>query len=291
MAIESSIRIPAWRDYLAMAKPRVVGLHILTAATTMFLAAGGVPRSDVLLFTLVGGSMVAGSSNALNCYLDRDLDKTMPRTSRRPLPAGRLKPFQACLFSAFLGGGGLIILSQLVSWFAAWLALGALAYYVVVYTMFLKRRTYWSSILGSGAGAFPPLIGWVAVTGRIELTPFLLFAIVVLWTPPHFWSLGILRRAEYQDAGLEVIPSTNAPSWILLSSICVVAVSLLTAWQASLGWLYVSAAAIAGLGILILSARLFIKAVAANARRLFQFSILHLAVVFTAMLLDKIWLG
>jgi heme o synthase len=288
MAIEGALKIPLWRDYLNLAKPRVIMLHLLTAAAAMFLAGRGLPSVALFLSTLVGGGLVAGASNALNCYLDRDLDLTMSRTLHRPLPAGRLKPFQALSFAAFLGGAGLLTLSLFVSWLAAFLALAALAYYVLVYTLWLKRRTYWSSILGSGAGAFPPLIGWVAVTGRIELSPFLLFGIVVLWTIPHFWSLVIFKKGDYQRAGLVVVPGRHAELWILVACLGLVAVSLETSRNASLGWLYLTTASVLGFILLALALRLWLKQDQDSSRSLYRFSILYLAVLFLAMLIDKL---
>jgi protoheme IX farnesyltransferase len=291
MAVESALKIPLWRDYLSLAKPRVILLHLLTAAAAMFLAGRGFPPIALFLSTLAGGGFVAGASNALNCYLDRDLDRAMSRTRLRPLPAGRLKPSQAWIFAASLGAVGLLVLSLFVSWITAFLALGAMAYYILVYTLWLKRRTYWSAILGSGAGAFPPLIGWVAVTGRIEPTPFLLFGLVVLWTLPHFWSLVIFKKGDYQRAGLGPLPRKGAELWILMASVTLVVVSLETARNASLSWLYAATAAGLGFFLLVLAARLWLKPTQNNARGLYRFSILYLVVLFAAMLIDKLLLG
>jgi protoheme IX farnesyltransferase len=287
MAIETALKVPLWRDYLSLAKPRVIMLHLLTAAAAMFLAGKGLPPLALFLSTLVGGGLVAGASNALNCCLDIDLDRSMSRTRLRPLPAARLRPFQAWLLAAFLGGGGLLVLSLLVSWTTAFLALAALAYYILVYTLWLKRRTYWSSILGSGAGAFPPLIGWMAVTGRIEFTPFFLFGLVVLWTLPHFWSLVIYRKDDYQGAGLGLLPRTHAELWILMSAVGLVALSLVTSRVASLGWIYLAAALALGVSLLVLAWQLWLKPTRDSARRLYRFSLLYLLVLFSAMLIDK----
>ncbi len=276
------------RDYLALAKPRVILLHLVTAASAMFLAVGGLPPGSTLFFTLLGGGLTAGAANALNCYFDRDLDVAMPRTQRRPLAAGRLKPNQAIAFAVITGAAGLFILSWLISLAAAALALAALAYYVVIYTLWLKRRTYWSSLIGSGAGAFSPLIGWVAVTGRIGTVPLLLAGIIILWTPPHFWSLGIFRRKEYASAGLEVIPSRNAALWIFISAVLLVAVTLILGSVAGLGLLYFVAASLLGAVLLVLAVRLWHSESLQAARRLFFYSILYLVLLFGVMIIDRL---
>jgi protoheme IX farnesyltransferase len=286
MAIAGNLRATVARDYLALAKPRVILLHLVTAASAMVLAAEGQPQGSTLLFTLVGGGLVAGASNSLNCYFDRDLDRRMARTRDRPLPAGRLRPFQALAFGVITGSIGLLVLSQLVSLLVATLALVALAYYILAYTLWLKRHTYWSAIIGSGAGALPPLIGWVAVTGHVGLTPLLLFAIIVLWTPPHFWALAIFRGDEYWQAGLTVLPAGQATRWITLFSSLLVLASLLLAPAASLGRLYLVVAPLLGLAFLVLAVRLQYRESLRLARHLYFYSILYLIILFAAMVVD-----
>jgi protoheme IX farnesyltransferase len=275
-------------DYLALTKPRVILLHLIAAASAMFLAAGQVPPADTLIFTLLGGALVAGAANVLNCYFDRDLDGIMPRTRRRPLVADRLKPYQALVFAALLGVVGLFILGRFISLTVAALALGALAYYDIIYTLWLKRRTYWSSIIGSGAGAFPPLIGWVAVTGQISLVPFLLAAVIILWTPSHFWSLAISRREEYTSAGLEVLPAGHAERWIFFSSLLLVVVTIVLGIAAGSGILYFLVAALLGLGLLLLASILWHKEDPKAGRRLFYYSLLYLGLLFAAIVTDTL---
>ncbi len=168
------------------------------------------------------------------------------------------------------------------------LAVGALAYYVLVYTLWLKRQTYWSSIIGSGAGAFPPLIGWIAVTGRIEISPFLLFAVIVFWTPPHFWSLAIFRRKDYERANLGVIPARNAARWIAIFSFLLVGVSFLLVQAAHLGILYAVSALLLGSVLLILASQLQLRESSQTARYLYLYSIFYLVALFSAMLVDKL---
>ena len=230
---------------------------------------------------------MAVAANALNCYFDRDLDSMMPRTRHRPLPAGRLKPGQAVAFGAITGSVGLFILGRLVGLLAAGLALSALVYYILVYTVWLKRNTYWGAVIGSGAGALPPLIGWAAVTGRVETTPLLLFSIIVLWTPPHFWSLAIFRHSDYELAGLRVIPAKHAARWIMVCSFLLVSATLVLMPVAGLGWLYLCVALLLGLGLLIMAVRLP-RGGAPAARRLYFYSILYLVLIFVAMVADRL---
>ncbi len=277
-----------WRDYLALTKPRAVFLNLITASAAMVLAAGGLPPGTILVAVLAGGGLVAAASNALNCYFDRDIDKMMSRTRRRPFPAGMLTPGQGLIFALLTGCLGLFLLSYFVSWITATLALGALVYYIFVYTLWLKRKTYWGSIVGSGAGAFPVVIGWLAVNGTLQATPFLLFALVVLWTPPHFWSLAIWHQEDYLAAGLTVIPSGSAPRWIIAFSSLLVLVSLSVAPVSKLGPLYLSLTSLLGLGLIILAICLHLTKNTQTARHLFLYSVFYLMALFSLMLADKV---
>jgi len=274
------------QDYLSLAKPRVILLHLITATTAMFLAARGMPAGSTLLFTLLGGGLVAAGANALNCYLDRDLDKNMPRTRERPLPAGRLAPSHALIFGLACAALGLFLLAWMINWVTAALALAALAFYVLVYTLWLKRRTYMSSILSSGVGAMPPLIGWVAVTGRLEVTPWLLFGVIALWTPPHFWALASMRRDEYERAGLTVLPRERPVLWISVFAVLLLLLTIVLAGVARMGYFYAVPAAILGSGFIYLSLRLQPQAGSQPARRLYLYSIFYLVALFALMLLD-----
>jgi protoheme IX farnesyltransferase len=276
------------QDYVNLTKPRVVLLHLLTAAAAMFLAAEGRPPDSILVGVLAGGGMTAGAANIFNCYFDRDIDSTMERTRNRPLPSGRVSPAEALAFGAVSGLAGLAILYQLVSLTAALLALGAMVYYVIIYTVWLKRRTRWSSLAGSGAGAFPPLIGWTAVTGRVEMLPFLLFALIILWTPPHTWSLGFFRRQDYARAGLPVVPGRHGPLWIIIFSLALGALSLFLATAAGLGAVYLGAASTLGLGLLALAVRLQLRPGSREARVLYFYSIFYLATLFGTMMADRL---
>jgi heme o synthase len=276
------------RDYLALTKPLVVLFHLITAATSMVLAAGGLPGLPLMAATLLGGGLAAAASNVLNGYYDRDIDRLMPRTANRPLPAGRIGPFNALVFAAALLGAGLLLLVLRVNGQASLMAAAALVYYVVVYTIWLKRRTYWSSIVGSAAGAFPPLIGWIAVTGQIGLTAVLLFAVVVLWTLPHFWSLAIWRGREYSSAGLGMIPQRHASLWILGSALLLTAVSLLVWKQAGQGTIFLVPVSLLDLGLLFMALNLQRKSSPRNGRGLFIYSNLYLVALFMFLLAPNV---
>ncbi|MHB8104153.1 MAG: heme o synthase [Dehalococcoidales bacterium] len=274
--------------YLSLAKPRAILPHFVTAAAAMFLAAKGAPPVHTLLFTLLGGGCVAAAANTFNSYLDRDIDAMMARTCHRPLPSGYVKPGQALAFGLGMGLAGVLILNMLVNWAAALLAVVALVYYILPYTLWLKRRTYWSAIIGSGIGAIPPLIGWTAVTQRIELTPFLLAAIIIFWTLPHFWTLAAFRRDDYAQAGLDMLPKKGVNGWIISCSSLLVATSLLLVPVAGMGFFYMLIAGILGAGLLYLALRLTRKESLQAARRLYVYSIVYIAVLFGAMIIDRV---
>lgn len=275
-------------SYLGVAKPRAIFPHLITAAAAMFLAARGIPPTSTLIFTLIGGACVAAAANTFNSYLDRDIDALMARTCHRPLPSGKLKPNHALSFGIGIGLIGLFILSRFVNWAAAMLAVIALAYYIFPYTLYLKRRTCLSAVIGSGVGALPPLIGWAAVTQRIELTPFLLSCIIILWTLPHFWTLAVFRRDDYEQAGLRVLPEKGVSTWIIVCSLLLVAATLLLVKVADLGLFYLGAACLLGAGFLSLALRMNHVEPLRTAWHLYRYSIFYIAILFGAMIVDRI---
>jgi len=274
-------------DYFSLLKPRVVLLHLFTAFASMFLAARGVPRVKTLLLVLAGGGLVAGAANALNCYFDRELDENMPRTETRPLPAGRLSPLQSLIFGLACAAVGLSLLAW-VSLTAAALAFVAVAFYVMVYTLWLKRNTALSAVLSSGIGAVPPLIGWIAVSGNLALTPFLLFGIIALWTPPHFWALALSRGDEYKRAGLPALPWNRPGLWLVVFIMSLIGATAALVPIARIGAVYTVAAAALGLGYLALSLRPDIERSTRAARRLYVYSIFYLIVLFAAMIISPL---
>lgn len=287
------------RAYVALTKPRIIELLLITTVPAMFLAARGLPDGWLVLWTMVGGYLAAGSANSFNCIWDADIDGLMRRTRKRPMARHEVGRSQATVFGLVLGAVATVVLGFGVNWLSAILALAANAFYVFVYTIWLKRRTWQNIVWGGIAGCFPPLIGWTAVTGEVALAPFVLFAIVFFWTPPHTWALAIRYREDYANAGVPMLPVVkSAPqvaTQILVYTIATVAVSLLVWPSASTGWLYPLVAAVAGGVFVWEAARLWYRAHSGlqdaelRPMRLFHWSNSYLAVVFLAMALDPLF--
>lgn len=292
--------VPGFRDvvdaYVALMKPRIIELLLLTTLPVMFLAAAGVPPLGLVLATLVGGTLSAGSANALNCVFDADIDQQMRRTRRRPLPRHAVTTRAALVFGLVLGVVSTVWLGLLVNWLSAGLALSANVFYVVGYTILLKRRTSQNIVWGGAAGCFPALIGWTAVTGELAWAPVVLFAVVFFWTPPHFWSLAMRYREDYAVADVPMLPSI-APAQVVARKIvaysyAMVATSLLVWPVAPTGWFYPAAAAVLG-GVFLAEAHvLAYRAGRSNVlatlkpMRLFHGSNAYLALLFVAAAVD-----
>lgn len=278
------------RVYIELAKLRIVLLLLFTTLTAMVIAADGIPPVEVLLPTLVGGMLAAAGASTLNHYLDRDLDAKMTRTARRPIPSGRVAPLHALAVGLAYTAVSILILGVFVNWLTAALALAGAVYYVVVYTMLLKRNTVLNIVIGGGAGAIPVLIGWAAVTGGLALDAWILFAIVFYWTPPHSWALALLVNADYARAGVPMMPVARGEEatrrQILLYSVLLLVVSLLPALTETLGALYLISAALLGVGLVWYAIRLLRAASKAMARRMYKYSTFYLALLFMAMILD-----
>jgi protoheme IX farnesyltransferase len=284
------------RDLVALTKPRVISLLLVTTVVPMLITPEGLPSGWLVLWTLIGGYLMAGGANAINMWMDRDIDGTMGRTRRRPIPAGRVAARTGLAFGLLLAVLACAVLSLGANPLAAALALGGLLVYVFVYTLTLKRASPQNIVIGGAAGAFPPLVGWAAATGRVDLTAVLLFAIVFYWTPPHFWALALLKRKDYAAAGVPMLPVVAGERatmvQILLYAGILVPLTLLPAATGALGWLY--AAAALGLGVHFL--RLCVDLLRAPetphaAWRLYKFSLLYLALLFAAMAADRLLLA
>jgi protoheme IX farnesyltransferase len=284
------------RAYVALTKPRIIELLLVTTVPTMVLAEQGVPSLWLVLATLVGGALAAGSANALNCYVDRDIDEVMKRTARRPLVRHTVTPRRALVFGLVLGVLATVELAVTTNLLAAALAVAAIAFYVVVYTMVLKRRTSQNIVWGGAAGCMPVLIGWAAVTGSLTWVPWVLFAIIFLWTPPHYWPLAMRYRDDYAAAGVPMLPVVATPqvvaSRIIAYSWAMVAVSLLLiAPLGPSGPVYAVAAVVLGAVFLreahLLQARIRSGA-EAGPMRLFHWSITYLALLFLAIAVDQV---
>lgn len=284
--------------YVGLTKPRIIELLLVTTVPAMFLAAGGVPPLLLVLNTMIGGCLAAASANVFNCVLDRDIDETMRRTRRRPLPRHTVGTRAATIFGAVLGVAATIWFGLFVNWLSAVLALLANALYVFVYTIWLKRRTSQNIVWGGIAGCFPPLIGWTAVTGSVALAPFVLFAIVFFWTPPHTWALAFRYREDYAAADVPmlpvVMPAPAVAKRIMIYSGLTVVTSLLLWPVAGTGWLYPLVAGVTGAALMWESGQLLRRANAGlsdallKPMRLFHWSNSYLALVFVAAAVDPL---
>jgi heme o synthase len=286
------------RTYVALTKPRIVELLLLTTVPVMFLADGGVPSLWLVLATVAGGTLAAGSANALNCVVDRDIDEKMLRTRRRPLPRHQVSASGALVFGLLLGVAATLLLGLTVNWLSSLLALAANVFYVLVYTVVLKRRTAQNIVWGGAAGCFPALIGWTAVTGSLALPPVVLFLVVFFWTPPHFWSLAIRYRDDYAAASVPMLPvvssSYEVGRQIVVYAWLTLATSLALWPVAGTGWLYPTVAVVLGLAFVAEAHALWRRArisedpVALKAMRLFHGSNAYLALLFLTVAIDPL---
>ncbi|MGB3763974.1 MAG: heme o synthase [Ornithinimicrobium sp.] len=292
----------SWRmvvsDYVALTKPRIIELLLVTTFPVMFLAERGIPSLWLIVATMVGGVLAAASANALNCYLDRDIDAQMNRTSHRPLVTGVIAPRSAVIFGVVLGVAAVLWLALFVNGISAALAFGAIALYVVFYTILLKRRTSQNIVWGGVAGCMPVLIGWSAVTGSLAWPALILFLVVFFWTPPHYWPLSMRFKEDYANAGVPMLPvvaqDTAVGRQIVIYAWVTVATSLVLIPVAPMGWLYAVTALIAGGTFIIEAHRLLgrakkgISGSALGAMRLFHYSISYLTLVFLAVAVDPL---
>jgi heme o synthase len=280
------------RALFALTKPRIIELLLVTTVPPMTLAARGLPRLSLVMLTLAGGALAAGSANTINCYLDRDIDALMRRTARRPLaqpgPLAVIRPAEALAFGAGLGVVAIAMLGLLVNWLAAALAAAAILFYVFVYTAGLKRRTAANIVIGGAAGCFPVLVGWAAVTGTVGIPAVILFAVIFFWTPPHFWALAMRFKDDYAAAGVPMLPAV-APApvvarKILAYSWLMVAATLALAPYA--GWAYTACAAVLG-GWFLAGARQ-VRRGGAAPMRLFHRSIAYLTLLFALVAITSL---
>ncbi|HEV1998579.1 MAG TPA: heme o synthase [Candidatus Dormibacteraeota bacterium] len=279
------------RDYTALTKPRVISLLLVTALAAMVVAAHGWPATDLVVAIMVGGYLAAGGANAINMWFDRDIDAQMYRTRMRPIPAGRVPARNALVFGIVLNILAFLVIAGRANLLAAELTMAATLFYVLVYTMILKRSTPQNIVIGGAAGAFPPLIGWAAVNGNLDMTALYMFAIVFFWTPPHFWALALRLEGDYGRANVPMLPQVHGRKetarQMLMYSVVLVAISMLLGFR-GFGLVYFLGAA--ALGIILVAMCVATLRESANrwARRTFTFSLLYLALLFGAMVLDSI---
>ncbi len=278
--------------YFKLAKPRIIPLLLVTTVPAMILAAGRVPSLTLMAATLLGGTLAAASANAINCYVDRDIDAIMRRTRTRPLPAHLVGPENALAFGYILGATSFYFLSITVNVVAAGLALAAIAFYVFVYSLWLKRATAQNIVIGGAAGAVPVLVGWAAVTGKVALPAVVMFAIVFVWTPPHFWALSLNYRKDYEAARVPMLPVVRGVRGtvvrILAYSIALVPVTLALAPIAHLGAIYLAAASILGAVFVYKAVELWRRFEPARSIQLFHYSIVYLTLLFAAVAVDRV---
>ena len=280
------------RAYLHLSKPRIVALLIFTTITATFIASDGRPDPIILLWTTLGGAGSAMSASAWNQIIDRKMDAEMERTARRPIPSGKIKVRDAVLYAILVLILSTLLLGVAVNWLTAGLSLLGAAYYVVLYTMVLKRNTSVNIVIGGGAGAMPVLVGWAAVTNSVPIEAWILFAIIFYWTPPHSWALALIVNDEYARVGVPMMPAAHgekATYWqILVYSILLWLISLLPYPIGMLGVFYTLSAFVLGLGLIGLSIRLMLHSTPALQYRLWKYSTYYLALLFLAMIVDSV---
>jgi protoheme IX farnesyltransferase len=283
-------RLRRARQFLALTKPRVVSLIVFTAVIGMFLAAPGLPPASAVAFGTLGIALVAGAAAAINCLVEQKIDAVMARTRARPLPRGEISSLQTLVFACAIGAIGLGILYVKVNTLTMWLTLVTFVGYAIIYTVLLKPATPQNIVIGGASGAMPPVLGWAAVANDVAPEALLLFLIIFVWTPPHFWSLALYRVKEYAKAGLPMLPVTHGPEYtrlmIVLYTAALFAVTLLPYIIRMSGVLYLAAAVALGSVFFAHAVALYRRYSDALARRTFRFSILYLAALFSALLVD-----
>jgi protoheme IX farnesyltransferase len=283
---------PHWRDYLLLTKPIVVALLLVTTLAAMIIGAGKIPEIDLIFWTLVGGGFTAGGASAINQYIDRDRDKAMSRTSKRPLPDGRLTGTHAIRFGIALCIAGILILSIFVNLLSAVLALSGIIYYVVLYSLILKPTTSHNIVIGGGAGAIPPLVGWAAATGSLSIPAFFLFSLIFFWTPPHFWALALLKERDYARAGVPMLPvvigERGTRVQILLYTLQLVAFTMLLPLADLGGGIYMLIAVLLGIALVFFAIQLWRQGGNRQAWSMYRYSSTYLALIFFALVIDTL---
>lgn len=280
------------RGYIALTKPRIISLLVFTALGGMFLGARGLPDPVLVLFVLGGGALAAGGANALNHYLDRDIDGLMGRTAGRPIVNGNIHPLHAMWFGIALNVVAFIILGAFVNTLSALLTLSATLFYVFVYTKALKRSTPQNIVIGGAAGAIPPAVGWVAVTGYLGLPALYMFAIVFFWTPPHFWALSLLIKDDYSRAGIPMLPVVvgikDTKRSIMLYTVLLLALTLMFFTTGAVGWVYFGGSLALGIGFIYYAWRLMKRNGIEGAKSAYLYSLAYLALLFLMIMVDSL---
>jgi protoheme IX farnesyltransferase len=280
----------SWRNYIELCKPKVVTLIVFTAVVGMLLAVPGIPPLDTLIYSTVGIALAASSAAAVNHFIDQKADAEMKRTQNRPLPKGELSSKNVIIFALVIGSIGMALLIFMVNTLTAVLTFLSLIGYAIIYTVYLKKMTPQNIVIGGAAGAAPPLLGWCAMTGEIHPYALLLFLIIFVWTPPHFWALAIARREEYAKVEIPMLPVTHGPEFtrlhILLYTVLLLIVTLLPYLTGMSGLIYLAAAVPLGLGFIYFAILMMRRKDDRTAMRTFGYSIIYLMIMFAALLID-----
>ena len=280
------------RNYVALTKPRIISLLLVTALGGMFLASNGVPHWILIVVVLSGGALGSGGANALNHYMDRDIDEQMARTRNRPIARGAIKPHNALLFGVALNIAAFVLLFTFANLLSALLTLGATIFYVFIYTGLLKRATPQNIVIGGAAGAIPPMVGWAAVTGDLGLPAFFLFALIFFWTPPHFWALALLLKDDYASAGVPMLPVVagvdKTKKQIFLYTLLVAALAIAFFATGELSVVYLIAAVMLGAGFIYCAWQLWNQPDIVKAKPMYLYSLAYLALLFLAIMVDSL---
>ncbi|MCL0028796.1 heme o synthase [Dehalococcoidia bacterium] len=292
MATATLARPSAIRNYLRLTKPQIVAMVAFTALGGLFLGSAGAPDPVLVVVVLAGGSLAAGGANAINHYLDRDIDERMHRTRQRPVVVGSIHPRKALWFGILLNVISFIVLTVFVNELAAILTLGATLFYVFVYTRGLKRTTPSNIVIGGAAGAIPPMVGWAAVTGNIGLPALYMFAIIFFWTPPHFWALALLLKDDYTSAGIPMLPVVagvdETKRSIFLYTLLLLALTTMFFTTRAVGWIYLVGASTLGIVFVWLAWRLMRQPGISAARTTYLFSLAYLGLIFLIIVIDSV---
>jgi protoheme IX farnesyltransferase len=290
-AASPPLRDAAVKDFVALLKPRVMSLVVFTGFAGVMVAPGSI-HPVIAAIAILCIAIATGASGAINMWFERDLDAKMERTKNRPLPGGRMEPEAALTFGCVLAGGSVMVMGLGVNWAAAALLALAIGFYVFVYTIWLKRRTPQNIVIGGAAGAFPPMIGWAAVTGDISLGGIALFALIFMWTPPHFWALALYKCDDYEKAGVPMLPVVSGvletKKQILLYTVLLLPVSLIPWWVGTASAAWGALAAAFGLAFIGFAVKVWFDATDRAPRQMFRFSLLYLSVLFAALIVDSL---
>ena len=290
--MDGSIIKEKFRGYVSLTKPRIMVLLLVTAMTGLFLGEQGVPSLTLVIVVLIGGAFASGGASSLNHYLDSDIDSKMDRTKNRPIPSKQISPVEALLFGVVLNALGFLVFIYWANLLSAILAITGTLFYIFVYTMLLKRNTPQNIVLGGAAGAIPPLVGYAAVTGTVSISAIYLFLIIFFWTPPHFWSLALMIKDDYERAGIPMLPVVKGVDQtkrsIFAYTVFLIGLTLGFVWMEGMGWLYFITSLVLGSMFVYYAWALLRRGTERATKRMYLYSLAYLFLLFAAIMLDAI---